>query len=113
MAANYTGTIEAMIMDMNELLDLRARFLAAKVNKHSIGAAAGYAAVLEKEAGPVDFHGPKHSAAHLLALVEKAIRVHNAPKPPEKPKPKVEASSEAKVETKVVTTKTPRAKAKA
>jgi len=73
-------------MDINELLDLRARFLAATVNKHLIGAASTYAAKLEKEAGPVDFGGQKHSAEHLLALVEKAILVRNAPRAPEKPK---------------------------
>lgn len=80
-------------MQMSELLDLRARFWAAKMNNHSIGAAAGYADALEKEAGPVDFEGRKHSADHLLALVEKVIRVRNAPKP--KPKPK--APTESKV----------------
>lgn len=89
-------------MDLNELLNLRARLWSAKVNKHTVGGAAGYAAALEKAAGPVDFRGRKHSTDHLLALVEKAIQVSKAPekpkvaaKPAPAPKPAPDAPKSA------------------
>jgi hypothetical protein len=86
-------------MDKNKLLSLRARLLAAKVNKHGIASAPAYTAALEKQAGPTTFKGKKHSAGHLLALVEKAIRVLDAPKPPPE-KPKTAKASAAKAEGK-------------
>jgi hypothetical protein len=107
-------------MNMNELLELQARLWAAKVNKHLIGAASGYADALEREAGPVDYDGYKHSASHLLALVEKVIRVRNAPKAPEKklkpePEPKLAIEPpvlDDEVETKVVAKAPPKPKPK-
>jgi hypothetical protein len=75
-----------MTMDMQELLVLRDRLVQALANKQQFASASKYAAALEAEAGPVDFNGRKHSIKHLLALIEKVVKVRNLPKAPPKPK---------------------------
>jgi len=93
-------------MDMTALHELRDRLWSAKVYKYRFAAAADYAAELEKQAGPVDFEGYKHSVDHLLALVEKAIRVYDMPKPP-----KMAGKPTAKDTPKMVVRPEPKAKA--
>lgn len=93
-------------MDKNALLELRARLWSAKVHNHQFAGAASYAEELEKQAGPVDFQGTKHSVDHLLALVEKAVHVLTAP-----PAPKIATKPPAKESTKVAVKPEPKSKA--
>lgn len=107
-------------MDINELLELRARLWSAKVYKHLIAIAESYTERLENLVGPVNFNGTRHSVDHLLALVEKAIRVHDAPKPPRmdgkptaKDSPKMVVKPETRHEPEPKTSVKPEPKTKA
>jgi len=66
-------------MTTQELTEFRTRCQAAKQYDRQIANAAGYAAELEAEAGPVAVPegADKHSADHLIALVDKVLRVRS------------------------------------
>jgi hypothetical protein len=65
-------------MTPQALTEFRARCQTAKQYGRQIANAAGYAAELEAEAGPALPEGvDKHSAEHLIALVDKVLRVRS------------------------------------
>ena len=64
-------------MESHELEAFRARCLKAKTYNRHVANAEAYVAALEAEAGPVPMrpHMAKHSPDHLMALVDKVLRV--------------------------------------
>jgi hypothetical protein len=94
-------------MNPHELTDLKARCQDAKSYGRQIANAASHAATLEAVAGPVLLARGmvKHSATHLLALIEKVERVLAGEAPaevttqeadPEEPKKKSSKKSKRK-----------------
>lgn len=78
-------------MNTHELHAFKARLWDAKTHNFKIGAAAGYVAALEAMAGPVPGSLSRGSIDHLLALVEKALKV-GSPKPASHPEIKPKAA---------------------
>jgi len=66
-------------MTPQALTEFRARCQTAKQYGRQIANAAGYCAELEAEAGPVAIPegAAKHSTDHLIALVDKVLRVRS------------------------------------
>jgi len=84
-------------MKLQEMTELKERCLTAKTYGRQIANAEAYAAELEAVAGPVALVGVvKNSAAHLLALIEKAERVQAGEAPAKAPEPEAKKPKKSK-----------------